>query len=106
MKLEVTESAPHNLKYPYTDRLEPGDTFDVSEEKGAALLERHDYLKEADIVLSEDEYEVLDERPADDPGEDDLSELTKAELYDMATEAGIEGRSSMDKDELIDALED
>ena len=31
-------------------------------------------------------------------------EWTKDELYDRAEEIGIEGRSDMDKDELIDAL--
>lgn len=35
-----------------------------------------------------------------------LSELTKAELLDRAAAADIEGRSSMTKDELVEALED
>lgn len=53
-------------------------------------------------------------RPADGDGDTDTDTdtetgadpetLTKSELYDMASEAGIEGRSSMDKGELIDAL--
>ena len=34
----------------------------------------------------------------------EYEEWTKAELYDKAEEVGIEGRSKMEKDELIDAL--
>ncbi|MFD8011702.1 Ku protein [Streptomyces sp. NPDC058955] len=34
----------------------------------------------------------------------DLGDLTKAELYDRASDAGIRGRSSMTRDELIEAL--
>ena len=37
---------------------------------------------------------------------DQYEEWTKDELYDKAQEVGIEGRSEMDKDELIDALRD
>ena len=33
-----------------------------------------------------------------------LEELTKDELYDLAQEADVPGRSSMSKDELVDAL--
>lgn len=33
-----------------------------------------------------------------------LVDLTKGELYDMAKEKGIDGRSEMNKDQLIDAL--
>lgn len=35
---------------------------------------------------------------------DQYEDWTKDELYDKATEVGIEGRSDMDKDELISAL--
>ena len=34
----------------------------------------------------------------------DYDDRTRDELYDRAREVGIEGRSSMSKDELIDAL--
>lgn len=33
-----------------------------------------------------------------------LEDRTKDELYDEATEIGIEGRSGMDKDELVEAI--
>lgn len=33
-----------------------------------------------------------------------LDDRTKDELYDEAREIGIEGRSDMDKDELVDAI--
>jgi len=36
----------------------------------------------------------------------DLEDRTKEDLYDEAKEIGIEGRSKMDKDELIDAIRD
>ncbi|WP_404339165.1 Rho termination factor N-terminal domain-containing protein [Sphingomonas sp. MMS12-HWE2-04] len=35
-----------------------------------------------------------------------LESRSKAELYDEAKEIGIEGRSKMDKDDLIDAIRD
>ena len=36
----------------------------------------------------------------------DLEDRTKEDLYDEAKEIGIEGRSKMDKKELIDAIRD
>ncbi|MGW8762684.1 non-homologous end joining protein Ku [Streptomyces sp. NPDC055815] len=40
-----------------------------------------------------------------EPGpEGDLADLTKSELYEKAADAGIRGRSSMTRDELIEAL--
>jgi hypothetical protein len=39
-------------------------------------------------------------------GQPPYEEWTKDQLYDRAQEVGIEGRSDMDKDELIDALRD
>lgn len=35
-----------------------------------------------------------------------LEDRTKDELYDEAREIGIDGRSDMDKDELVDAIRD
>ena len=45
---------------------------------------------------------AADDGAADDG--DDLGELSRDELYERAQEAGVPGRSSMSKDELIDAL--
>ena len=104
MRLCVTDDAPSGLSYPYTGPLSPGDEFDVDDAKAEALLDAHDYLREADVTLDEGSYEVVDTAdPADDIPQD-MDALTKSELYDLATEAGIEGRSTMSKGELIDAL--
>jgi cation transport regulator ChaB len=59
-----------------------------------------------------DHWELKDEKgPSDPPGAEsethggiDASK-TKAQLMDDARAAGIEGRSKMDKDQLVDALE-
>ena len=107
MRLYVTDDAPANLSYPYVDgQLEAGDEFEVGEEKAEALLDTHDYLREADIVLEDDEYtvEYVDEEAGvviDEP----LEDHTYDELRDIAGELDIEGRGSMDKAELIDAIE-
>ncbi|GIJ47538.1 hypothetical protein Val02_44240 [Virgisporangium aliadipatigenens] len=49
--------------------------------------------------------EVLDELGVQDSGTpDDLSSMTRAELYEEAKKADIPGRSQMNKDELAEAL--
>jgi DNA end-binding protein Ku len=45
-----------------------------------------------------------DGRSGDGADGDDLGDLSRDELYERAQEAGVPGRSSMSKDELIDAL--
>jgi len=98
MKLRVTDGAPYNLSYPYVDgTLAHGDTFEVGGEKGAALLDAHDYLEE---IVDVEGGEVEDASDSDDG----LEDLTYDELRDRATEAEIDGRGSMNKDELIAAL--
>ena len=77
---------------------EPGDEHTVSDEAAEYLLNRRHFERVADeVVLTEGEdYEV----------HDDLSELTKEEVYARAQAADIAGRSQMNKDELIAALEE
>jgi hypothetical protein len=54
------------------------------------------------------EPDPVEPEPAEAPDEtDDRAELeakTKADLYDLAATLDIEGRSNMDKGELVDAL--
>ena len=57
-----------------------------------------------------DYWELKDEPSASDEGFSDAAggvdkQKTKAELLDDAREAGIPGRSKMDKDELVEALD-
>ncbi len=58
----------------------------------------------------EDHWELKDEPSPSDDGFEDAAggvdrKKTKAELLDDAREAGIPGRSKMDKDELVEALD-
>ena len=78
---------------------EPGDEHTVSDEAAEYLLSRRHFERVTDeVLLTEGEdYEVHD---------DDLSDLTKDEIYARAQESDIPGRSQMTKDELIDALEE
>jgi hypothetical protein len=106
MRLYVTDDAPANLSYPYVDgQLEAGDEFEVDEEKAAALLDTHDYLREADIVLEDDEYTVEDADADAADYDEPLEDQTYDDLRDIAGDLDIEGRGSMDKTELIDAIE-
>jgi len=87
-----------------------GDEHDVSAEAADYLCDDRGYFERTgEITLDEGSYEVVETTDADDDdgGDEDDTEmdaLTKSELYDLATEAGIEGRSTMSKDDLIDAL--
>jgi predicted flap endonuclease-1-like 5' DNA nuclease len=104
MKLSVTEGAPLNLSYPYTDRLAVGDVFEVDDEKGEALLEAHDYLARApkDAAVTDDSDEddpretaaESDDPPAD---EDDLTELDGVgpARADELREAGYESYADL-----------
>lgn len=76
--------------------------------------------KNPNQIKDQEKYEELRDRGmskekaarianADNPGEKGgkhkkYEKWTKDELYDKAEEVGIEGRSNMDKDELINAL--
>ena len=48
-------------------------------------------------------YEVVEEEKEE---ENPLEEMTMDELYSLAQEKGIEGRSEMNKEELVNALEE
>jgi len=75
-----------------------GDEHELDADTAAYLCDDLGYFERVEerVDLADDEYEV-------ETG-DGLDDETYDELYERATEADIEGRSSMDKDELIDAL--
>lgn len=76
---------------------ERGDEHDVPADAAEYLCDGLGYFERTgDIVLDDDDYTV--------EAADGLGELTYDELYDRATEADLDGRSEMDKAELIDAL--
>ncbi|WP_436344503.1 Rho termination factor N-terminal domain-containing protein [Natronorubrum sp. FCH18a] len=91
-----------------------GDTHEVTESAAEYLCDDRglfERVEATDVEFTEvkdgavDEDGAAEELPEpDSPSVDDLEDKTVDELSDLAAEAEIEGRSSMTKDELIDAL--
>jgi hypothetical protein len=76
-----------------------GDQIKNEEQYESLREEGMSKEKAARIANTEDAGQKGGGRPA-------YEEWSKDELYDKAQEVGIEGRSEMSKDELIDALRD
>ena len=72
-----------------------GDRADVSDDTAAYLCDERAVFRRVEDGADVSENDA-----------DSLDDLTKEELYDMATERDIEGRSSMTKAELHDALQE
>ncbi len=82
------------------DRAVAAVTSSVHEVTGQARAQAE---RTAETMEEEVEHALDDAKVAVDP--DDLTKLTKAELYDRATELDIAGRSTMTKAELVGALQ-
>ena len=92
------------------DGVEIGTVTDVDIDPGSGAVERlilvDDDMKGSRLI-GVGSFAVVVSSPgrraaADD--DDDLESLSKAELYEVAQDQDLEGRSSMTKQELIDAL--
>lgn len=93
---------PGRFAHAALDRISGyGDTHDVTEEAAAYLCDERGFFER--VEATDVEFtEVEDNAEGQDSGE--LEDKTVDELQDLAAEAEIDGRSKMNKDELIDAL--
>jgi cation transport regulator ChaB len=112
------ERSPEKVRRTYEETLDRAHEQYDSEERAhrtAWAAVKHVAEKKGDHWEPKDEYGPSDEQAARSGaparrGEGEThggvdAGKTKQELYEDAREAGIEGRSKMDKDELVDALE-
>ena len=102
-RIKMLDSGPSKFASSATGTVHPGETTTVSSNAAETLLDKPFFEPTDDVVLSEDEYNIEDTTADETVGFD---EKTYDELYDMATAADISGRSDMNKDELIDALQE
>lgn len=102
-RIEMTDGGPSKYVSAATGTVRPGETVTVASAAADTLLDKPFFEAGDDVVLSEDEYSIEDTTADETVGFDDK---TYDELYELATEEDIAGRSEMVKDELIDALQE
>ena len=101
-RIEMT-GGPSKYVSAATGTVRPGETVTVSEAAAETLLDKAFFEPTDDVVLSDDEYSIEDTTADETLG---LDRKTYDELYDLATDHDVAGRSDMTKDELIDALQE
>jgi cation transport regulator ChaB len=103
------QRSPAKVQRTYAKTLDSAeDTYDGNEERAARTA--WSAVKQV-AEKKGDHWELKDEPGASDEGFSDAAggvdrSKTKDELLSDAREAGIEGRSKMTKDELVEALDD
>jgi DNA end-binding protein Ku len=104
--LEEDELDPSELENVRARRLGELVTRKLDEQQDVVVPEGDEAQTQAQTIVI-DLMQVLKERlrgPEVEATRESLEGASKSELYDRATQLGVEGRSRMTKDELIDAI--
>jgi len=101
-RIKMLDGGPSKYVSAATGTVRAGETVTVASAAALEkLLDKPFFEPSDDVVLSEDEYSIEDTTADETVGFDDK---TYDELYELATDAEVAGRSDMTKDELIEAL--
>jgi Rho termination factor, N-terminal domain len=85
----------------------PGETRFVPDSVGEFLLRDRDFRAAETHETTPEEKEAQEAEEAEEVDQEKpLEEMTRDELYELASDMEIKGRSSMTREELIEAIEE
>lgn len=87
-------------------RMNKSELYDIASERDISGRSKMSRNELTDAILHDKEEEGIPYSENEELKMDGLSEMSKSELYDIAAEQEIHGRSKMKKEELLEAIQE